>query len=323
MLSEKVRQTIKKYQLIRKGDKILVGVSGGPDSLALLLILNELSKKLGFSLYIAHFDHMLRKDSPADVKFVKKIAIKLSLPLACGKADVKKLARNCSTEEAARNARFDFFLKTSKKIKADKLALAHNLEDQAETVLMRILRGTGLYGLSGILPKRSINSLEVIRPLIETKRNQIEAYLKEKRIKPRLDSSNLEDIYFRNKIRNRLIPLLEKEYSPNIKELLANLAENSGSDYRLLNKLAASLKKGKATSFNLKSMKKLDIAIRRMLFRRAIAKLQGDTRRISFRHINEIEDLALNRPLNSIVDVPGGISVAKRKSLVFYRRKSQ
>ncbi|MGA2774690.1 MAG: tRNA lysidine(34) synthetase TilS [Candidatus Omnitrophota bacterium] len=316
----KVKNTIEKYGLIRKGDKILVGVSGGPDSVALLYILNTLRKKGAFHLHIAHLDHMLRKNSTKDAEFVKKLSVNLKIPLRTGRINVKKLAKNQSIEEAGRNARLDFFFKTAEKIKADKIALAHNLEDQAETVLMRILRGTGLYGLSGISAKRKIRGYEIIRPLIETKRSEIESYLKKNRIKSRLDRSNFEDIYFRNRIRNKLIPLLEKNYSPNIKELLANLAVNSGSDYQFLEHLAAKAIKKTTTKFNLKALSQLHISMQRLLFRRAIACLQGDTRRITFRHINEIEDLVLNRPKNSIVDLPKGISVIKKKSLVFYRR---
>ncbi|MFA5276445.1 MAG: tRNA lysidine(34) synthetase TilS [Candidatus Omnitrophota bacterium] len=316
----KIKNTIKKYGLIRKGDKILVGVSGGPDSVALLYALNKLSKNDSFHLHIAHLDHRLREDSAKDAAFVKKLSLKLKIPLTTTRVNVKKLAKKHSIEETARNARLDFFFKTAEEIKADKIALAHNLEDQAETVLMRILRGTGLYGLSGISAKRKIRGYDIIRPLIETRRSEIEAYLKENRIKSRLDRSNLEDIYFRNKIRNKLIPLLEKDYSPNIKELLANLAENSAADYQFLEHSTAKIMKGVTTKFNLKTLNQLHISMQRLLFRRAIARLQGDTRRITFRHIKEIEDLVLNRPQNSIVDLPKGISVIKKKSLVFYRR---
>ena len=320
MILTRVNNTIKNYRLIQKNDKILIGVSGGPDSVALLHILNSLSSKLKFSLYIAHLDHMLRKDAIKDVEFVKKLSRALKIPLAIGRVNVKILAKNTSIEEAARNARFEFFFRIARKIKANKIALAHNLDDQAETVLMRILRGTGLSGMSGILPKRKISGYEIIRPLLEVKRSEIESYLRDNRIKARQDRTNLKDIYFRNKIRNNLLPLLENHYSPNVKELLANLAENSASDYRFLELMAAKVMKGTKTKFNLKKLSKLHISMQRMLFRMAISNLQGNTRRITFQHIREIEDLILSRPQNSIVDLPKGISVIKKKSLIFYRR---
>jgi len=320
MIITKVKNTVKNHRLIQKGDKILIGVSGGPDSVALLHILISLSKKLKFSLYIAHLDHMLRKDSVKDAEFVKKLSKKLKIPLALGRINVKALSKNASIEETARNARYDFFFKIAKKNKTNKIALAHNLDDQAETVLMRILRGAGLSGMSGILPKRIISKYEIIRPLLEVKRSEIESYLKVNKIKSRQDRSNFKDIYFRNKIRHNLLPLLENNYSPNIKELLANLAENSASDYQFLELASTKMMKGDKTKFSLRKLSKLHTSMQRMLFRRAISNLQGNTRRISFQHIREIEDLILNRPQNSIVDLPKGISVIKKKTLVFYRR---
>ena len=320
MLTIKVNNTIKNHRLIQGGDKILIGVSGGPDSVCLLHILDYLSNKFKFSLHIAHLDHMLRKGSAKDAEFVKRVAKKLRIPLTSGRINVKKISKNISIEEAARNARLEFFFKIAKKIKADKIALAHNLDDQAETVLMRILRGAGLSGISGILPKRKISGHEIIRPLLEVKRSEIEAYLKNNKIKTRRDLTNFKDIYFRNKIRNNLLPLLENNYSPNAKELLANLAESSASDYQFIELMSTKAMKGAKTKFNLKKLSKLHISMQRMLFRRAIFSLQGSTRRITFQHIKEIEDLILNRPQNSIVDLPKGISVLKKKSLVFYRR---
>ena len=320
MILEKVRKTIKNYGLIKEGDKVLVGVSGGPDSVTLLYILHTLSKKLKFNLHIAHLDHMLRKDSLKDAEFVRKLSKKLRIPLTAGHINIRELAKGKSLEECARDLRFEFLFKTAQKAKANKIALAHNFDDQAETVLMRILRGAGLNGLSGILAKRKNFKFEIIRPLLEIKREEIEAYLKENRIKARQDCSNFKDIYFRNKIRLKLIPYIQRDYSPNIKELLVNLADNSGADYQFLKYSAAKVMKSVRTKFNLKVLTKLHLSMQRMLFRRAITALQGDTRRITFQHIKEIEDLILNRPENSIVDLPKGISVIKKKSLIFYKR---
>ncbi|MBI4707149.1 MAG: tRNA lysidine(34) synthetase TilS [Candidatus Omnitrophica bacterium] len=324
MFLKKAQDTIKKYNLIKKDDRIVIGVSGGPDSLALLFLLHSLRDEMQLVLHVAHLDHMLRKDSHKDAQFVKIASERLGIPVTCGKADVKKLVVNGSFEEAARNARFAFFLETAKKINAKKIALGHNLDDQAETVLMRFLRGSGLYGLAGIIPKRKIYGLEIIRPLIEIKRSGIEAYLKNKGIKPRIDITNSQDIYFRNKIRNRLLPLLEKEYNKNIKEVLANTAQSLGADYDYLDKIAQAWLKGKSTRLDIAKLVLLHQAIRRLVFRKAIAAVKGDIRRISFQHIREIEDLLQSRPVNSIVDLPKGVSVLKKqKFLVFYLRKSR
>jgi len=317
MIIDRVKNTVTRYNLINKGDKIVVGVSGGSDSVALLYLLNSLRKELRISLCIAHLDHKLRKDSYKDKEFVEGLAKELKLPIITAQINVKELARRGSPEEIARNARLGFFFKVAKDTKANKIALGHNLDDQAETVLMRILRGTGLYGLSGILPKRKISGYQIIRPLIETRRRDIEAYLKKKKIKVRLDVSNLEDIYFRNKIRNRLLPLLEKEYNKNIKELLSNMAQSLGYDYDYLTTVAK--RTMKQTKLNLNRLKKLHPAIKRLVLRMSIAKLKGDMRRLTFQHIREIEDLLLHRPVNSIVDLPKGVSVVKKKKyLSFY-----
>jgi len=324
MILDKVKNTIKKYNLVEKKDKIVVGVSGGPDSVALLYLLNGLRKELKISLHIAHLDHMLRMDSYKDREFVESLANKLGLSITCAKVNVKELAKRGSQEEIARNARLGFLFKVTKDIKASKIALGHNLDDQAETVLMRILRGTGLYGLGGILPKRNIAGYQIIRPLIEVRRTEIQAFLKKKKIKPRIDASNLEDIYFRNKIRNRLLPLLEKEYNPNIKEVLNNMAESAGLDYAYLNQVAKKAMQRLGIKINLDKFLKLHPSIQRLVLRLSIARVKGDTRRITFRHIKEIEDLILNRPINSIVDLPKNVSVLKtKKSLCFYSRFPQ
>ncbi len=321
MILEKVKNTIKRYRLIDKRDKVVVGVSGGPDSVTLLYLLNSLSKELKISLHIAHLDHGLRKDSYRDAEFVKKLAEKLNLPITTGQINVKELAKKGSLEEIARNARLGFFFKVAKDIKAKKIALGHNLDDQAETVLMRILRGAGLSGLSGILPKRKIAGLQVIRPLIEVRRRDIDAFLRRKKIRPCMDASNLEDIYFRNRIRNKLLPLLKRQYNQNIKEILSNMAQSVALDYDYLSRLAHQAMRRMGSRINLKKFLRLHPAMQRMLLRLAISKVKGDTRRINFQHIKELEDLISNRPVNSIVDLPKGVSVVKRKkSLSFYRR---
>jgi len=321
MILDRVKKTIKKYNLINKNDKILIGVSGGPDSLVLLYLLNSLKKEFKLTLHIAHLDHMLREDSSKDAEFVKKLAQKLKIPLTFAQIKVKGLAKKGSLEEIARNARLGFLFKVAQDIKASKIALGHNLDDQAETVLMRILRGTGLHGLSGILPKRNLAGFQIIRPLIEIRRKEIEAFLKQRKIRPRLDRSNLEDLYLRNRLRNRLLPLLEKEYNRNIKEVLSNMAENVGYDYDYLIRSAQTVMKRLGQKINLKKFLKLHPALRRLVLRLNIIRLKGDTRRITFQHIREIEDLILNRPLNSIVDLPKGVSVVKKKKqLSFYRR---
>jgi tRNA(Ile)-lysidine synthase len=321
MLLDRIKKTIRTYGLLRKGDIVLIGVSGGPDSLALLYALNCVKKEYSLKLYIAHLDHMLREGSSYDAEFVRKIASKLGIPFALGRINVKSIAKRGSLEEIARNARLGFLFNEAKRVKADKIALGHNLEDRAETVLMRMLRGSGSYGLSGILPKRMLYGFCIVRPLIEARRKDIEDFLRRKKIKPRIDLSNSQDIYFRNKIRNKLLPFLEKEYNPNIKEVLSNTAEIMGYDYDYINLHARNHSTFLKAKINTKKFLNLHLSMQRALLRLHIIRLKNDTRGIEFRHIKEIEDMLLNRPVGSIVDLPGKICAVKGlKSFYFYRK---
>jgi len=321
MVIDKVRQTIKKYRLIAKNDTIVVGVSGGPDSVALLHVLNSLKKELNLTLHAAHLDHMLRKDSGEDLAFVQGLAQKLKIPATCAQINVKAIAKRGSLEEIARNARLGFLFKVARDIQADRIALGHNLDDQAETVLMRIIRGAGLYGLSAILPQRQFAGYRVIRPLIEVKRKEIESFLKRKKIRPRRDISNSEDVYLRNRVRHNLIPLIEKTYNKNIKEVLSHMAQSIAYDYDYLNRQAMRSMSHFRVKIALNRFQKLHPAIQKLILRLSIVRLKGNTRAITFKHIQEIDDLILNRPANSIVDLPKNVSVIKKKQyLSFYRR---
>ena len=318
---KKFNETIKKYALIEKGEKILIGVSGGPDSLTLLLQLVSLKPKMELALHVAHIDHALRMNSGTDALFVESLSRRLNIPVSITRLNPELTQRKGSLEEICREARLDFLIKTAKKIKANKIALGHNLDDQAETVLMRLLRGTGLSGLSGISVKRKIKGIIFIRPLLEISRSKIDQYLKRKGIKPCFDQTNKEDLFFRNKIRHKLIPLLKNRFNPNIVKILSNLAESSSYDYEYLNQVAKRSLGGNTSRLNLKKIIKLHPAILRLKIRQAIVSVQGDTRRISFTHIKEIEDLLFCRPTGSVVDLPKGTSVQKiRNCLRFYKR---
>jgi tRNA(Ile)-lysidine synthase len=320
-IQERVKHVIKKHNLIGKNSKIVIGVSGGADSVCLLYLLNNLKKELNFTLHIAHFDHKLRKESGKDSQFVKKLGEKLNIPTTVGRASAKGFTKNLSLEEAARNARLFFLSNVAAKVGAKMIALAHNFDDQAETVLMRILRGTGLAGLSGIPSKRSMGTFEIIHPLLEIKRKEIERYLTKKQISFCIDKSNSNEIYLRNKIRHSLLPLIEKDYNKNIREVLFNLAQSAGYDYDYLKYSASRFLKNSTTKLNLSKLIKLHPSIMRLKLREAISSLQGNTRRITFRHIQEIENLILSRPRGSIVNLPKGICVIKKdKTLEFISR---
>ena len=217
----KVTKTIKKYNLIKNGDKIVIGVSGGPDSICLLDILKKI-KNPTFDIIVAHINHMIREEADEDENFVKEYCNKNNIQFYSKSIDVQKIANNnkISTEEAGRNARYEFFDEILKKTSGNKIAIAHNKNDKIETIIMNELRGCGLSGLKGIEPIRG----KYIRPLIECERQDIERYCNDNKLNPRIDKTNFENIYTRNKIRNIVIPYIKKEFNPNIIETMDRLS---------------------------------------------------------------------------------------------------
>ncbi len=211
-----------KNKLFQKDDKIIIAMSGGPDSVSLFHILNFLKKEFGFKLYLAHINHMLRgNESQADEEFVKDLGEKYAVECFVKRADVRKYAKEkkIGEEEAGREIRYDFFKNLKEKLGADKVALAHNLDDNVETFMFRLMRGTSLSGLDGIPVKREF----YIRPLLNTYKSEILEFLESSGYEYRVDSSNLQDKYTRNNIRLNLIPQMERDYNQNFKEKISEL----------------------------------------------------------------------------------------------------
>ena len=318
MLTSNVKKYIQDHCLVHRRDKIIVGVSGGPDSIALLYILFFLQDELGVELHVAHFNHRLRQSSRKDQKFVEQFCSKLHLPFHTRVAN-KLLLRKGSIEDVARRHRFHFFIHLAKKIKAQHIALGHTQNDFAETVLLHLLRGSGLQGLRGIMPQRYLEGVSFIRPLLLIRRSEILKFLKNHKLKYCLDPTNQQTKFFRNKIRHKLLPLLQKQYNPNIVNLLANLGNNSALDYDYLIAHAAKIMKSlskksrNAISMKLKEFKNQHPAIQRMMMRLSIECLKGNTNRLTLKHILEMEDLIRNRPVNSVVHLPDRIFVRKDK----------
>ena len=215
--------------MLGPNERVLVACSGGPDSTALFHLFRELAPGLCLHLSLLHFDHRLRPESSKDYRFVQALARRFEIPFYGGKNQTPASAQKTglSPEEAARKIRYEFFEQIAKKTRIKKIALAHHRDDQAETVLMRLIQGTGLRGLQGIRPAVKIHGITFIRPLIETSRREIQMYLKERGLSWREDATNRSNQFLRNRIRNRLLPLLEKEFNPLIREALARLAETS------------------------------------------------------------------------------------------------
>ena len=311
-LLKQVQETIDKYQLLSSGDKVLIAVSGGPDSLALLDVLDKLKAVYKLELAIAHLDHKLRGEAAQkDALFVKKVAKKMGLSFFLKELDVAKYQaeQGLSLEAAAREIRYDFFRKLLKKHNFDKIALGHHVNDQAETLLMKFLRGSGLQGLKGILPKQN----NLIRPLIEVKRATIENYCQKNNLEPRLDETNLKPVHLRNQIRLELLPLLVEKYNNNLIETLNRSAKLLRADNRYLNNQAQQLLKeiakidAKQLSLKRKDFLALDLALQRRLIREVFKYLTGDYKDLYFNNITEIISFIKTAKTGTKIDLPSDL----------------
>lgn len=230
-----VRGTITRRRMLKGGETVVVAVSGGPDSLALLHALVRLARPLDLDLHVAHFDHRLRSGSAADAAFVGRAAARLGLACTIRAADATFVPKGSSREAAARERRYAFLDEVAEEVGAAAIATGHTLDDQAETVLMRLLAGTGTHGLGGIPPVRG----RVIRPLIDTRRSETDAFCRALRLRPRGDPTNADTTFTRNAVRAELVPLLVERFNARTPEALARLADLVRDEDALLDELAA------------------------------------------------------------------------------------
>ena len=297
MLLDKVKETIKKHNLFLREEKILIAFSGGIDSTALLHLLRELQEEWPVTLALGHFNHKLRQNAEKEELFVRNVAEKLDLPLYVSSEDVRTYAveHKINIEEAGRKLRYDFLKDTAKKIGFSKIATGHTKNDQAETFFMRLFRGSGLPGLSGIFPV--VDNL-IIRPLLYIKREEIVAYLKNINAEFQVDESNLDRRFLRNRIRSELLPYILKEFDPHLISRLAKVSSLFQEDEFVLKKLADK-ELSKAVqgsegqiSLDLKELSTLPVGLARRVMRGFIAEIKGDLRRISFEDIVSVLGLA-------------------------------
>src|SRR5882672_4487701 len=240
MIEQQVRRTIARHDMIHQGDRVLVAVSGGPDSTALLSLLRRLAPEMRLELHVAHLDHGWRgRASAADAEFVRRMALRFGLPVTVGRVDPRtwlvRERRQSSREARARTLRTEFLLQTARQIGARRIALGHTRDDQAESFLLRLLRGSGARGLAGTFP---VVDGMIIRPLIDVGRADLIAYLKEKHLTYRVDATNRDLGLTRNRVRRRLLPFLEREFNPNIVETLAHAADLLRDEDSLLGDIA-------------------------------------------------------------------------------------
>ena len=323
MVKEKVLETIKKYNLISKNDKIVVAVSGGPDSMCLLHILLSLRKEYNLELNVAHVNHMIRENAILDEEYVKDFCKNNNIQCFVKKADVLQVSKEnkIGTEEAGRKVRYEFFNEVLKKTSSNKIAIAHNKNDKVETILLNLIRGTGTYGLIGIEPKNGV----YIRPLLEIEREEIEKYCEDENIKPRIDESNFENIYNRNKIRNVVIPYVKKEFNPNIINTISRLSDIVKDEENFLDNFVSEEykkivieEKEDFIKLNRKEFNKLEIVIRKRLVFYIINKLIGNTMGIENIHVEDIIKLCANNIGNKYLVPKKGLKVSlKNKQLYF------
>lgn len=321
-----VIKTIEKYNLIQNGDKIVIGVSGGPDSICLLHILNSLKERYNLQLFGAHINHMIRENAKIDEEYVIDFCKEIDVPLYVAHIDVLNIAKQekISTEEAGRNERYKFFGEVLKKTNSNKIAIAHNSNDKAETIIMNILRGSGVSGLKGIEPKRDN---KYIRPLIETTREEIENYCKANYLEPRHDESNDENLYNRNKIRNIVIPYIKKEFNPNIINTINRLSVVATEESEYINKIAENeynnicvKEEEDIIQLDLKKFNILDVVIKRRLILYTIHKLNNHTKGIEKVNIEDIIKLCNNNIGNKFLIPTKGLKVeVKHKNILFIK----
>ncbi len=331
VMFEKVLKTIRRYEMVCAGDKVIVAVSGGPDSVFLTRALNTLGKKLNMELSIVHLDHGLRgEESTEDAEFVKGLARSLKLEFIHKRINLRELKdRKLSVEEAARLERYKFFREAAAKKGANVVATAHTLDDQAETVLINLIRGASTKGASGIPPVREdADGLKIIRPLVELQKSEMLEYLAENKIAYRIDSSNLQNEYFRNVVRREIIPFLER-FNPRVKRALSNFAGHLREDLEFMRRAKAesakrlSKKTGERISFDLKDIVVQPRALAKEIIRDSLETIGGDVKKLSYRHWRDIDSFLRVKRKGSSLDLPGGVRLSRKdRTLELFKNKT-
>jgi len=313
------KAAVVKSELIVPGGRVLVACSGGPDSVALASLLLRLREEMPLEISIAHFNHRLRPGAAADEAFVRELARLWAVPFFAGAKSVRAEARRrkLNLEETARLVRYEFLRDAARKAGATRIATGHTMNDQAETFLMRLCRGTGLTGLAGIEPVSGPAECPVIRPLLGLRRDELEAYLKDEGLRFRTDPSNLDRKMLRNRIRLGLLPELARDYEPRIVEHLAALAALVREEDALLGSLARELagdfitRRGGEVSLDVRTLALLPAALARRVAREFIRELKGDLRSVT---AGDIE---------AVLGLRDGGRRTVRKGLVLRREKGR
>ena len=318
---DKVKKTVKEHKLINPGDKIIVGVSGGPDSVCLLHVLRQLKEEYKLDLVVAHVNYGYRgQEADKDEGHVKKLAEEYGLDYKILKP-AQSDAKSANLEASAREIRYDFFQQLLKQEKANKIAVAHNQNDQVETILMFFLRGSGLKGLSGMDYQQG----KVIRPLLDCSREEILAYLKENKLEYRQDKTNKDLAFTRNRLRHELIPHLQQEFNPNLPATLLQSAKTICDDYKFIGQAVKNVyqslvkKDGSEINVDLEKFLQLEPALQRGLLRHIFIKFLGDTKDISFLDLEETLRVIREGKPGSYREVKG-LRIAKKSGKIALTR---
>jgi tRNA(Ile)-lysidine synthase len=289
---------------------LVVALSGGADSVALLDALVSLRKRRGFELVAAHLDHGLRPESADDARFCEELCQRLGVPIRTGHSDVRARAERerRGTEDAARRERYLFLRRVARETGADAIATAHNRDDQAETLLLRLLRGSGRFGLGAMRAR----TRGIVRPLLTSSRQEVLSYLEERGLPWREDATNADPRYFRNRVRHELLPYLETRFNPRIKETLARTATILAEEARLLQRRARRLlarvrrQDGDSLLLNRRALAAAPPAVARLTLRAALAEA-GGRRGVKARHLERLLALAAARTTSGkAIALPGG-----------------
>jgi tRNA(Ile)-lysidine synthase len=306
---------------------VVVAVSGGPDSVALLQLLVSLQAQYRIVLHVLHVHHGLRgPEADGDAVFVEALAHELRLPCTVERV-VPRAGRAGTSEAAARESRYTAFERACVRLGSDTVALGHTRDDQVETVLMWMLRGTGAQGLQGIPVVRSCGSYRVVRPLLSTWRDDVHAWLDAQGRRARADGSNSDVRFMRNKIRHELLPQLAAEYNPQVKQALLQLAEMVADEHLCVEQLAEVFLMEQATasahaSVAIARLCAEPVAVQRTVFRTLVERLIGHTQQLTFQHWREVAELLTERPEGAIVDLPHGVQAQKRSGRLELRHRT-
>ena len=316
MLMDKLATVLREECGLQLGDKLMVGVSGGPDSLVLVDIL----ARLGYSIFVAHFNHQLRSEAPADAEFVKEVANSYGLAFIYGTGDTPSFAHShkLTIEEAARKLRYQFLFEQAEQYACHAVVVGHTADDQVETVLMHLLRGSGLDGLVGLQSRTKTewsDHIPLVRPMLGIWRKEILNYCDESSLQPRFDKSNLDTTYFRNRLRNHLLPILE-DYNPKFKDLLWKTSETLSADREVLDELVDEFLKKSILevsddhlAIDLATFDAISLGLKRRILRQSISLLRPGLRDIGFGAIEHALQIISNPPETRRADLVSGLYI--------------